>query len=199
MKTWMLALLTIGASFLAGWFANGHFNKPVPQVPDIINLAKSETKQIIQDARKGYVPIDSVDKYITSKARVHWAFKDSTIWHDSTMWTEKSDSIKQNNMTPFYESPDTVIQFATKDSIGNSAEIDVSLRQRFFPEYEAFEALMKVQSAKISLYRPPKVPTQWYNHLTFSVGFGGIGNGNMVSLGGFAGIAYSFNLFPKRE
>jgi len=159
-------------------FGIAKLTTPKPE-PTTINLTETQKQQIVQEARLGYISLDSAKSMIKSEIKwipkIKWKFKDSLIVRDSL---NVIDSIVY---IPVYEAKDTVIQF---DEITDKAEVSlaIKLKQRFYPMQEKFASDVNLLNLKVNLPKP-KQGSFWEHRFILYAGLGLNYNNNQVNSG----------------
>ena len=112
-------VVSLGVGFGTAWLVKSCHKT-------IIEVVGVDSLRIIQEARMGYITLDSAKTLIVSESKIKWILKDSLIIRDSLSIT---DSIVY---TPIYEANDSIITLL--DSLGYI--VKVGLKQRFLPIQE---------------------------------------------------------------
>lgn len=157
--TYIIAIfLSFGAGFLTAWLVKSCHKTTVPVI------SSQEREQIIQDARKGYITLDSAKALITSESKIKW----TTIPRDSIRSIKDSINIIDSVIyIPVYEANDSIITLL--DSLGYI--VKVGLKQRFFPSQERFASslwLSQFSAPKIK----PKFSFRTYKKFRIGAGIG---------------------------
>ena len=170
LAVWIIAVvLSFGVGFLACWFVKNC-------AKDIIEiyLTGSEKQQIIQDARLGWITLDSAKALIISESKIEWIPRDSIVfdYRDSIIYDIR-DSIVY---IPVYVARDTIINFydTSKTAIVSLA---IRLKQRFFPLQERFASDLKLMSLTVELPEQKVVTGGWFSNFfehRFII-YGGVG------------------------
>ena len=175
LATWIVAIvLSFGAGFLTCWLVK-NCSKDIIEV----DLTESEKQQIIQDARLGWITLDSAKALIVTESQVRWItnYKDSLVIRDSL---NIRDSIKY---IPVYTAADTTIHFndTTETAIVGLA---INLKQRFFPLQKRFASDLKLMSLSVEVPAPqPVTDSFWKNRFVFYAGLGINYNDNVLTPG----------------
>jgi len=159
----ILALISLGAAFYMGT----QTYTEVKLVETIINLTESEKKQVEQEARLHWIPLDSawaLAKILTRwevKDSIDWTFKDSLVVRDSVAIT----------YIPYFEAEDTIITFDETDSLKQiRVQLSLAVKPRYFPTYRKF--LTDVQMLKLSITQPEQVDSWWKHRWVVYFGYG---------------------------
>lgn len=156
-----IVAVVVGATM----FFVGRCSKECPE-PEVIDLTPQQRLQIIQEARLGYIPLDSAMAMIESESKIKWIPKDSIVIKDSL---NIIDSIVY---IPVYEAPDTFITLYDKDTLNAHLLVEAGLKQRFLPTQQRFASSLWLSRLNISL-PPEKEPEKaFYESVTIGLGIG---------------------------
>jgi len=174
MKKIMLILILLGGAVLLGgaYYLGTQTNKQIEYIETIIDLADSEKKQIEQDARLNWIPLDSA-YWNLGETRVHWIVKDSTHWNfqDSTRWFLNFKDTTIITYIPFYEAEDTIVTFDETDSTQQiRVQLSLAIKPRFFPLYNKF--LTETQLQELVITQPERVDSWWKHRWVVYAGYG---------------------------
>jgi hypothetical protein len=138
--------------FAAGWFL-----RPAPETVTI-KLTESETQQVIQRARLGYITLDSAKALIISESKIKWIPRDSIVYdYRDSIITHIRDSIIY---VPFYAADDTIINFYDTTEIA-TVSLSMKLKQRFFPLQERFASGLTLMSLTVTIPEA-KESSSWF-------------------------------------
>ena len=173
----MLILIIIGGVAALGfaYYAGVQVNKDIEPIVTIIDLTDSERKQITQDARLNWMPLDSayalVDWALAQEGGIKWEIKDSTHWtfKDSINWLWNIKDSTVITYIPFYEAEDTIVNFdETVDEV--RVELSLLIKPRFFPLYNRF--LTETQLQELTVTQPAKIDSWWKHRWVLYAGYG---------------------------
>lgn len=158
--TWKALLQSIATHLLFGvvMFWVGWFAKPPPETTTI-DLTESQRQQIIQDARIGWITLDSAKAMINMKSRIRWIinYRDSVVIRDSI---NIKDSVV---FIPVYEANDTTIYF-NRTTPKAKVSLAMKLKQRFFPLQEKFASDLQLMSLTIDMPEPEIKTGNWFTN-----------------------------------
>jgi len=174
----LLLLASLGAAYFVG---RGSVKEVKPEVITI-DLTDSEKKQIEQEARLNWMPLDSAWSLISG-----FAERDSTDkirWNDSTDWSFKDSTVlRVRDSTvivyiPFYEGKDTIVKFdETVEDI--RVELSLVVKPRFFPAIRSYgnayignRFVTDVQMRELILTKPVEEDSFWKHRLVLTLGYG---------------------------
>jgi len=179
MKPISVIIIAVLTFVLGGVLA--YYFMPKETITHTINEAIVDSTSIIQDARIGWIPVEELDKLITSatkaKKRIAYVYKDSLRIKDSLV-------IKDSLIITYipYYFADTTLTFK-KDDLAKGYEFsaDVYLQTKFYPTYEKFQtdAMMRNLNINIVYQQPWK-----FDYMSGGWGFaaGAIFTGGIVYL-----------------
>ncbi len=145
-KFWLRSIAThliVGAAL----FFVGRFTTPAPETVTI-NLKESEKQQIVQDARLGWITLDSAKALVISESKIKWI--PTPKYYDSLRVKDSLNIIDSVVYIPVYTAADTTIQF---DDTTETATVSLAIRlkQRFFPLQERFASELKLMSLTVKV------------------------------------------------
>ena len=114
-------VVSLGVGFGTAWLVKSCHKT-------IIEVVGVDSLRITQQARIGYITLDSAKALIVSESKIKWILRDSVIIRDSLSITDSIVYI------PIYEANDSIITLL--DSLGYI--VKVGLKQRFLPIQERF-------------------------------------------------------------
>ena len=162
MKNWFRSLLgsiithalLLGVGIIIGKFVWTDQTETIT-----VDLTESEKHQIIQDARLGWITLDSANALIITESKIKWItnYRDSLIFKDSLNIRDSVIYI------PVYVARDTIINFydTSKTAIVSLA---IRLKQRFFPLQERFASDLKLMSLTVELPEQKVVTGGWFSN-----------------------------------
>lgn len=150
-------------AYFLGWAT-----KPAPEITTI-DLTATQKQQIVQNARIGYITLDSAKAMIKSESRIKWITETRLTTRDSLVIRDSVNIIDSVIYIPVYEAPDTLIAF---NEITDKAEISLTLKlkQRFFPLQERFASELQLMSLNVDIPKPE--PSFWTNRVIVYAGLG---------------------------
>ena len=172
MKKIILAIILMTVLVGAAFYVGTQFYKEIEYKTTTINLTDSEKKQVTQDARLDWMPLDS------AYALVDWALAQGETrinWIDSIDWNFK-DSTRIKDSTaityvPYFEAEDTIVTFDETDSLQQiRVQLSLAIKPRFFPTFNKF--LTETQLRELTLTQPEQVDSWWKHRWVVYVGYG---------------------------
>lgn len=169
MKKVILIIILMTVITGAAYYMGSQVNKEIEYIETIIDLTNSEKKQIEQDARLNWIPLDSAWNLAETFTRwevvdsTHWNFKDSIRWNikDSTAIT----------YIPYFEAEDTIVTFDETDSLQRiRVQLSLAIKPRFFPLYNKF--LTETQLRELIITQPERVDSWWKHRWVVYAGYG---------------------------
>ena len=171
--TWIIAIvLSFGAGFLTAWLVK-------KQRPQTIDLTEQQRQQVIQDARLGWITLDSAKAMIETQSKIHWVtrYKDSLIVKDSINIRDSVIYI------PVYIARDTSVNFYY-DTLGSIIDFDIGLRQRFYPLQEKFASDLWMKRFNLSVPEPETCSDGVFkNRFIVYIGYGVSGDAKSIGTG----------------
>ena len=165
----MLILILIGGAGALGlaYYTGVQVNKDIEPIVTIIDLTASERKQIAQEARLNWIPLDSA--WTLAESFEHWNIIDSTHWlfKDSTVFNI-IDSVAITYI-PVFVGDDTTVTFdETVDEV--RVQLSLAIKPRFFPLFNKF--LTETQLQELILTQPAKIDSWWKHRWVLYAGYG---------------------------
>ena len=177
LATWIVAIvLSFGAGFLTCWLVK-NCSKDIIEV----DLTESQKQQIIQDARLGWITLDSAKALIVSESKIKWI--PTPKYYDSLRIKDSLNIKDSINYIPVYVARDTTIHF---NEVTDDYEVSlaVRLKQRFFPLQERFASDLKLMSLSVEVpQQMPVTDSFWKNRFVFYAGLGINYNDNTFTQG----------------
>ena len=164
-------LINIGVVILAvtlGYLVYEWTHKP-EIVTQTVALTNFEKQKIIQQARLGWIPADSV-RVLLNRIKLNSAIKinwiDSLIIKDSV---NVKDSIVYTYVSyPVYEADSTFTAEKTDSVQNSSAKVVMTLKQRFLPLQEMFASEFQIDSLLINTWHIEN--KNLFDHIKFGPG-----------------------------
>ena len=179
MKKVILIIILMTVITGAAYYMGSQVNKEIEYIETVIDLTNSEKKQIEQDARLNWIPLDSA--WNLAEILTRWEVVDSTHWNfrDSTRWNIKDSTAI--TYIPYFEAKDTIVTFDETDSLQRiRVQLSLAIKPRFFPLYNKF--LTETQLRELIITQPERVDSWWKHRWVLYAGYG-IGYSQVNSYG----------------
>jgi len=163
LATWIIAIvLSFGAGFLTCWLVKNCAKETIT-----IDLTEAQKQQIIQDARIGWITLDSAKALIITESKIKWItnYRDSIVIKDSLNIRDSVIYI------PVYVADDTTVIF-NEETKKYKVSLAVKLKQRFFPLQEKFASELKLMQLNVEIPKEPVPVSFWQNRFIIYAGFG---------------------------
>lgn len=167
MKKTILIIILMTVLLGAAFYMGTRTYKEVEYIETVIDLTDSEKKQIEQEARLHWIPLDSA--WSLAETLTRWEVKDSTRW-------SFKDSLRIKDSTaityvPFFEAEDSIVTFDETDSLKQiRVQLSLAIKPRYFPTYRKF--LTEVQLRKLTITQPEQVDSWWKHRWVVYAGYG---------------------------
>ena len=163
--TYVIAIvLSFGVGFGTSWLVKDCAKEIIE-----VTLTESQKQQIIQDARLGWITLDSAKTLVVDESKIKWI--PTPDYYDSLRITDSLNIIDSVVYIAVYESGDTNIVLFNGDTSNIHIELEIGLNQRFFPAQERFGSSLWLNRLNVSLLR--EVPVErTYGPYMIGIGLG---------------------------